>query len=121
MLIAHQDISGKADKVASATSGNFAGLDANGNLTDSGHKHSDYKTQQTAVSSPSTGSSTTAYEFIATVSQNANGEISATKEAVRNASASQSGLMSAAHYSKLDAITASYADNTLSITLQAAA
>ena len=32
----------KADKVASATSGNFAALDANGNLIDSGHKHSDY-------------------------------------------------------------------------------
>jgi len=32
----------KADKVANATSGNFAALDSNGNLTDSGHKHSDY-------------------------------------------------------------------------------
>ena len=30
------DISGKADKVANATAGNLAGLDANGNLTDSG-------------------------------------------------------------------------------------
>ena len=36
------DISGKADKVSSATSGNFAGLDANGNLVDSGRRHSDY-------------------------------------------------------------------------------
>lgn len=34
----------KADKVASATSGNFAGLDANGNLTDSGSKASDFLT-----------------------------------------------------------------------------
>ena len=33
VLIAHQDISGKADKVASATSGHLAGLDGNGNLT----------------------------------------------------------------------------------------
>ena len=32
----HVDISGKTDKVANATNGNFAGLDANGNLTDSG-------------------------------------------------------------------------------------
>lgn len=32
----HVDISGKADKVTSATAGNFAGLDAYGNLTDSG-------------------------------------------------------------------------------------
>lgn len=34
----------KADKVASATSGNFAGLDANGNLTDSGSKKADFAT-----------------------------------------------------------------------------
>jgi len=39
-----QDITGKADKVTSATDGNFAALDSNGNLTDSGHKHSDYVT-----------------------------------------------------------------------------
>lgn len=39
------DVSGKADKVQSATTGNFASLDANGNLTDSGHKHNDYLTE----------------------------------------------------------------------------
>lgn len=33
---------GKADKVSGATSGNFAGLDQNGNLTDSGKKASDF-------------------------------------------------------------------------------
>ena len=33
---------GKADKVTSATAGNFAGLDANGNLTDSGKKADDF-------------------------------------------------------------------------------
>lgn len=37
------DVSGKADKVSGATSGNFASLDANGNLTDSGSKASDFK------------------------------------------------------------------------------
>jgi hypothetical protein len=37
-------LDGKANKVANATSGNFAGLDSNGGLTDSGHKHSDYLT-----------------------------------------------------------------------------
>lgn len=36
------DYSSKADKVASATNGNFAGLDSNGNLTDSGSKASDF-------------------------------------------------------------------------------
>lgn len=40
------DVTGKADKVSNATSGNFAALDSNGNLIDSGHKHSDYLTSQ---------------------------------------------------------------------------
>lgn len=38
------DVANKADKVSSATAGNFAGLDANGNLTDSGSKASDFAT-----------------------------------------------------------------------------
>ena len=36
------DVRGKADKVTGATSGDFAGLDANGNLTDSGKKAADF-------------------------------------------------------------------------------
>lgn len=36
----------KADKVANATNGHFAGLDANGNLTDSGKKASDFVTAE---------------------------------------------------------------------------
>lgn len=35
-------VSGKATKVSSATSGNFAGLDGNGDLTDSGKKAADF-------------------------------------------------------------------------------
>ena len=38
------DTNDKADKVSGATNGNFAGLDANGNLTDSGKKASDFAT-----------------------------------------------------------------------------
>ena len=34
----------RANKVSGGTSGNFAGLDSNGDLVDSGHKHSDYLT-----------------------------------------------------------------------------
>ena len=37
-------VTGKADKVENATPGNFAGLDANGNLTDSGSKAGDFAT-----------------------------------------------------------------------------
>lgn len=50
------DVTAKADKVTGATTGHFAGLDSNGNLTDSGHKHSDYQTANlvTSISSSST-------------------------------------------------------------------
>lgn len=40
------DVSGKADKVSGAVAGDFAGLDANGNLTDSGKKASDFATAE---------------------------------------------------------------------------
>ena len=39
---AYTELNKKADKVNSATSGNFAGLDGNGNLTDSGKNASDF-------------------------------------------------------------------------------
>lgn len=42
------DLSGKADKVSGATSNNFAKLDSNGNLADSGKKASDFQATLTA-------------------------------------------------------------------------
>ena len=42
LYVGKTDTSGKADKVAGATEGNFAALDANGNLTDSGKKSADF-------------------------------------------------------------------------------
>lgn len=110
VLTAHQDITGKADKDTDAVTGNIAEFDTNGNPVDSGHALSEYKTKQTAVTDPSAGSDTDVDEFIATIAQDANGEITATKQKVRAASASQSGLMSSAHYSKLEAIA--YAENS---------
>ena len=71
---------GKADKVTGATPGNFAGLDSNGNLVDSGKKASDFKTKQAAVSDPTASGNT--ISFIDTISQDANGEITATKKTV---------------------------------------
>lgn len=41
-IATQNDLGDKADKVGSATSGHFAGLDANGNLTDSGVSPSDF-------------------------------------------------------------------------------
>jgi hypothetical protein len=112
VLIAHQDISGKADKVSGAVAGNFAGLDANGNLVDSGSKASDfqaagdYKTTQSPVADPTADG--TGIEFIDSISQNANGEITAHKKTVQAVTAStsgvggQAGLMAAADKEKLD-------------------
>lgn len=89
----HQDISGKADKVTGATAGNFAGLDANGNLVDSGKKASDfapagnYKTIQTPVADPiapadDEGNPEGRTEFISSITQNENGEITVTKHSL---------------------------------------
>ncbi len=46
--------SNKADKVSSAINGNFAGLDSNGNLTDSGSKASDFLSSSYLESSTKT-------------------------------------------------------------------
>lgn len=60
-LTSHQDISGKADKVSNATANHFAGLNASGNLIDSGKKASDFATAaqgekaDTAYQKPSGG------------------------------------------------------------------
>lgn len=50
VITEHQSLNGKTDKVANATSGNFAGLDSNGNLTDSGSKASDFLTEHQDLS-----------------------------------------------------------------------
>ena len=88
VTIASSD-STKADKVSSATNGNFAGLDANGNLIDSGKKVADfqpagnYKTTQSAVPSPTASGS--AKSFIDSIAQDGNGVITATKKTLLNA------------------------------------
>ena len=98
-----QDVlNGKADKVQGATSGHLAALDAAGNLTDAGVTSASFKTVQTAVTDPT--ASGNGVEFIATISQNANRVITATKKTVQSASSSQAGLMSAADFTKLDGI-----------------
>ena len=105
VLVAHQDISGKADKDTDAVEGNFASFDANGNPVDSGKKHSDYKTKQTAVNDPSADG--TGVDFIDSISQDANGVITPHKKTVQTVSAStsgvggQAGLMTAAQAEKL--------------------
>lgn len=106
------DYSGKADKVSGAVSGNFAGLDANGNLTDSGSKAADFKTKQTAVADSDATTDGSGITFVDSVTQDANGEITVHKKGVQLAQKStsgeggQNGLMSAAQAEKLDGIEA---------------
>ena len=71
-ITSHQDISGKADKVSSATNNNFAALDANGNLKDSGHKHSDYLTQHQDISGKADKVSGATSGNVATLDANGN-------------------------------------------------
>ena len=54
-LVGISDSPNKADKVSNAVSGNFAGLDANGNLTDSGFESADFEPALTLTTSTLTG------------------------------------------------------------------
>ena len=100
------DLKGNADtatKLATSRTISLTGsvtgsgsFDGSGNLsiaTTTNHNHdSAYKKIQTAVTSPT--ASSTDIAFIDTISQNTQGVISATKKTVRDASASQSGVVS---------------------------
>ena len=110
VVVAHQDISGKADKDADAVEGNIAEFDGNGNPVDSGHALSEYKTKQTAVTDADATTSGNAVTFVDSVTQDANGEISVHKKTVYSASPStsgtggQDGLMAATDKEKLDGL-----------------
>lgn len=67
-----QDVSEKADKVSNATNGNFAALDANGNLTDSGHKHTDYLTSHQDITGKADKVSGATYNNFAALDLNGN-------------------------------------------------
>ncbi|MBQ5959000.1 MAG: hypothetical protein IJL44_07440, partial [Bacteroidales bacterium] len=81
LLGGFMDLSNYVEKVSNPTAGNFAGLDANGNITDSGYKPSDFKTKQTAVT-PSAGTTNGAAggQYVEQVTQNANGEVTVTRK-----------------------------------------
>lgn len=114
------DLTGKADKVTSATSGNFAGLDGNGNLTDSGSKAADFATAaqgtkaDTAIQGVTGETAITGGEssyVTVTTSENASHEVTLTSsvkiQAVGSASDSAQGLAEASDVKK-------YVDDALS-------
>lgn len=140
------DILSKANKVNPAVAGNFAGLSANGDLTDSGKKAADFataaqgatadtavqgillngveldkgvddkkvnlgnlKVKQNAVSDPVTSGNTNDFQFISGITQNENGEMSATKHTIpvavaTDAQGQTNGLMSKDDKKKLNGI-----------------
>lgn len=72
----HQDISGKADIVSGATTGHFAGLDSNGNLTDSGKSASDFLPSNTTIPSITlNGSSSSSPSFYAPTGAGTAGQV----------------------------------------------
>lgn len=71
---------------------------------------SSFKTVQDTVASPITNGKST--EFIDTISQNANGVITATKKAIPTASTATAGLMTSEMVSKLASITSGATANT---------
>ena len=75
------DVSGKADKVSSATSGNLAGLNSSGNLTDSGVSAAsiadkEVKANKTSAITTTNTGSTTEYTSVKAVEDYVTGEIS---------------------------------------------
>ena len=116
VLNAHQDISGKVDKVdPHGVSGIIPSFSLTGDLMSSGLNVSDvatkeycsetYKPKQTAVSDPT--ASGNAVSFIDSISQDANGVITATKKTHPLVTQDNTaGLMSSADKIKLDGIEA---------------
>lgn len=85
VLSSFMDFSGYMELVDDATSGNFAGLDANGQVTDSGYKPADFKTKQTAVTPAASNTSGSAGgQYVEQVTQDTNGEITVTRKKLPN-------------------------------------
>ena len=85
VLAGFVDLSNYVTKVSGATAGNLAALDANGNVTDSGNKATDFKMKQTAVT-PSAGTSNGAAggQYVEQVTQNENGVVTVTRKKLPN-------------------------------------
>lgn len=99
------DIVGKADKVTGATANNFAGLDANGNLIDSGKKAADFATAAQGAKAD------TAVQSVTLASGTNNGTLKLTVDGASTDNISVTGLGSAA-YTNSDAYDAAGAAET---------
>ncbi len=97
ILAGFMDLSNYVTQVQNATAGNFAGLDANGNITDSGYNASDFKKTQTAVN-PAAGDSmgVPGDQYVEQVTQNTNGVITVTRKKLPKGSGNVGTTSSAA-------------------------
>lgn len=98
------DLGNKADKVASATSGNFAGLDANGNLTDSGKKASDFATSAQGGKADSAIQGVKLNGASSALTPDSNKVVSIPDAIATGTTGATNGLMTAADKQKLNGI-----------------
>ena len=94
-----QQFAAKADKVSGATADNFAGLDANGNLIDSGKKAADFATAEQGAKAD------TAVQSVSLASGTNNGTLKLTVDDTSTDNIAVTGLGSAA-YTNSDAYDA---------------
>lgn len=103
--------------IDSATSKEFVWIKGDGFLTGRWEQlgpDNSYKVLQDAISSPTTSGAAT--EFIDTISQNANGVITATKKYIPSATTTAAGLMTSAMVTKLNNIPANATTNSGTVT-----
>ena len=97
-------LDGKADKVSSATAGNFAGLDANGNLTDSGSKASDFATSAQGTKADSAIQGVKLNGASSALTPDSNNVVTIPDAIATGTTGATNGLMTAADKQKLNGI-----------------
>lgn len=97
-------LDGKADKVSSATAGNFAGLDANGNLTDSGSKAADFATAAQGTKADSAIQGVKLNGASSTLTPDSNKVVTIPDAIATGTTGATNGLMTAADKQKLNGI-----------------
>lgn len=97
-------LNSKADKVTSATSGNFAGLDANGNLTDSGKKASDFATASQGTKADSAVQGVKLAGAESALTPDTSKVVTIPNAVATGATGATNGLMTAADKQKLNGI-----------------
>jgi hypothetical protein len=106
----------KADKVANATSGNFAGLDANGNLTDSGKKASDFATAAQGTKADSAVQGIKLAGASSALTPDSSKVVTIPDAVATGTTGATNGLMTAADKQKLNSISATTTSVTVGST-----